>query len=246
MEGGDVMFVSQVLRGYFQPDAVDRVFTQVEKFTSYVRTDQPIDKFLMEFGTFRRKAENHMFPTGGGSPDLYFCFLRIRAAQLKPAEKTLLTAGMAGNIEFTRVSKQLRQLFQACNAAPKEDFLHAIRRRMKICRMRRGWPIGRAINNEREPKMLRALPPNRLARSANRKNGSKKKMASIAALGNGIAVTDVAANIIFCLNVRRDRRIRLRPGRLPLPRFPVPPCPPSRWRLPRRKGNRLNIPLPPR
>ena len=38
MEGGDVMLVVQVLRDYFQPDAVDRIFTQVEKFTSYVRT----------------------------------------------------------------------------------------------------------------------------------------------------------------------------------------------------------------
>ena len=65
-----------------------------------------------------------MFPTGGGSPDLCICFLRIRAVQLKPAEKTLLMANMAGNIEFTRVSKQLRQLFQAPNAEPKEDILH--------------------------------------------------------------------------------------------------------------------------
>ena len=66
MEGGDVMLVAQVLRGYFQPDAVDRISTQVEKFTSYVRTDQPVEKFLMEFGILRRKEEEHMFPTGGG------------------------------------------------------------------------------------------------------------------------------------------------------------------------------------
>ena len=125
MEGGHVMLVVQVLRDHFQPDAADRIFTQVEKFTSYVRTDQPIEKFLMEFGILRRKAEKHMFPTGGGLPDLHICFLCVRAAQLKPAEKTLLMASMAGNIEFTRAPKQLRQLFQAPNAAPKEDILHA-------------------------------------------------------------------------------------------------------------------------
>ena len=65
-----------------------------------------------------------MFPTGGGLPDLYICFLRIRAAQLKPAEKTPLMASTAGNIEFARAPKQLRQLFQAPNAVTKEDILH--------------------------------------------------------------------------------------------------------------------------
>ena len=64
-----------------------------------------------------------MLPSGGGSPDLYICFLRIRAAQLKPAEKTLMMASMAGHIEFTRAPKQLRQLLQPSNAAAKEDIL---------------------------------------------------------------------------------------------------------------------------
>ena len=78
----------------------------------------------MEFGVLHCKAEKHLPPTGGGFPDLYIRFLRIRAAQLKPAEKTLLTASMAGNIEFAQASKELRQLFQAPNAASKEDILH--------------------------------------------------------------------------------------------------------------------------
>ena len=34
IEDGDVMMVIQVLRDYFQPDAVDRVFAQAEKFHS--------------------------------------------------------------------------------------------------------------------------------------------------------------------------------------------------------------------
>ena len=57
MEGGDVMLVVQVLRDYFQQDAVDRVFTRMEKFATYTRADQTLEKFLMEFGILRRKAE---------------------------------------------------------------------------------------------------------------------------------------------------------------------------------------------
>ena len=85
-EGGDAMRVAPTLLVNFQPDAVDRVFTQVGKFTSYVRTDQPIEKFPKEFGILRRKPEKRIFPAGGGFPDLYICFLCIRAAQLKPQE----------------------------------------------------------------------------------------------------------------------------------------------------------------
>ena len=123
MEGGDVMLAVQVLRDYFQPDAVGRIFTQVEKFTSYARADKTVEKFLTEFGILRRKAGRHMFPAGGGFPDIYICFLRIRAAQLKPTENTLPMASMAGNIEFTGASRQLRQLPQPSNAAAKEDIL---------------------------------------------------------------------------------------------------------------------------
>ena len=90
MAGGDVIMVIQALRDYFRPDAVDRVFTQMEKFHSNARTTQPIEKFLIGFGILRRKAEKHMYPAGGGFPDIFICFMCIKAAQLKPAEKTLL------------------------------------------------------------------------------------------------------------------------------------------------------------
>ena len=76
------MVVVQALRGYFQPDAVDHIFTQVEKFQSYVRADQTIAKFLTEFGILRRKAEKHMFPAGGDFPDIYIrrSCIRVGAA----------------------------------------------------------------------------------------------------------------------------------------------------------------------
>lgn len=50
MAGCDVQLVMRTLRDYFQPDTFDRIFTHMGRFTSYVRTDQPIEKFLMEFG----------------------------------------------------------------------------------------------------------------------------------------------------------------------------------------------------
>ena len=40
MEGDDVRMVPQTSRDYFRPDAADRISTQVDKFTSNVRTDQ--------------------------------------------------------------------------------------------------------------------------------------------------------------------------------------------------------------
>ena len=70
MDGDDVKAAIQALRGYLQPDAVGRIFKQFDKFTSYKRSDQPIEKFLMEFGFLHRNAEKYLFPQGGGSPDL--------------------------------------------------------------------------------------------------------------------------------------------------------------------------------
>ena len=74
MTGCDVQLVMRVLRDYFQPDTFDRIFTQMDRFMSYVRTEQPIEKFLMEFGILRQKAEKLMFPGGGRFEDLFVCF----------------------------------------------------------------------------------------------------------------------------------------------------------------------------
>ena len=57
MTGCDVHLVMRALRDYFQPETFDRIFTQMGRFMSYTRTEQPIEKFLMEFGILRQKAE---------------------------------------------------------------------------------------------------------------------------------------------------------------------------------------------
>ena len=46
---------------------------------------------------------------------------------------------------------------------------------MKICITKRGWPIGKAINNERGPTMLPALLPNPRAKSPDQKKGEQEK-----------------------------------------------------------------------
>ena len=83
------------------------------RFMSFSRTEQPIEKFLMEFGLPRQKAEKLMFPAGGGFEDVFMCFQRIKAASLKPNDRTLLMASLGETVDFARMTQQLRQLFHA-------------------------------------------------------------------------------------------------------------------------------------
>ena len=100
MAGCDVQLVMQALRDYFQPDTFDRILTQMDRFMSYTRTEQPIEKFLMEFGILRQKAEKLMFPSGGRFEDLFVCFQCIKAARLTPNQRTLLMASLGGSVDF--------------------------------------------------------------------------------------------------------------------------------------------------
>ena len=100
MEGDDVLTAIEALRDYFQPDAIDHAFNQVGKFMTNKRTDQSSEKFFIEFGISRRQAEKNLLQKGSGFPDLLATFLRRRAAQLKPSERTLSMATIAGNVDF--------------------------------------------------------------------------------------------------------------------------------------------------
>ena len=64
MTGRGAQLLMRALRDYFQPDTFDRIFTQMGRFMSYVRTEQPIEKFLMEFGILRQKAAKLLVPAG--------------------------------------------------------------------------------------------------------------------------------------------------------------------------------------
>ena len=81
MAGCAAQMVMRTLRGYFQPDTFGHIFTQMDRFTSYARTDQL------------------MFPSGGGFEDLFIRFQCIKAARLKPNEKTLLMARLGGVVD---------------------------------------------------------------------------------------------------------------------------------------------------
>ena len=126
MAGCDVQLVMSTLRDYFQPDTFDRIFTQMGRFMSYVRTDQPIEKFLMEFGILRQKAEKLMCPSGGGFEDLFVCFQCIKAARLKPNDRLLLMASLGGTVDFTHLKQHLRQLFNHPNSVTKEDIFQVM------------------------------------------------------------------------------------------------------------------------
>ena len=92
MTGCDAQLVLRALRDYFQPETFDRIFTQMDRFTSYTRTEQPIEKFLMEFGILRQKAAKLMFPTGCRFEDLFICFQCTKAARLTFEDGALLMA----------------------------------------------------------------------------------------------------------------------------------------------------------
>ena len=199
MAGCDVRMVSQTLRYYFQPDAFDRVFTQMERFTSYARTDQPIEKFLMEFGILRQKAERHMFPAGGGCQDPFICFRRIKAARLKTNEKTPPMASMGGNVEFGQMTKPLRQLFRAPNAVSKEDILQV----SDAPALTRGEDLSyeaRVASRKKNKQSSGAANASRASsKSAGKKSkpqkGAQEKMVFIAERGGAICVTAVEVKI---------------------------------------------------
>ena len=206
MAGCEVRMVMQTLRDYFQPDTFDRIFTQMDRLMSYVRTDQPIEKFLMEFGILRQKAEKHMFPAGGGFEDLFICFQCIKAARLKPNEKTLLMASMGGSVEFNRIRssfvsystlqtrRQQRIFFRRLKKSP--------RHRVRICRMRPGRPFGSNKNRMRGPPTPTAPLRNLQGESQNPKKGRRRRMDSTGVPGNAIGVIAVGVNITFSPNAR--------------------------------------------
>ena len=87
MEGGDVMLVAQVLRDYFQPDAADRVFAQVEKFTSYARTDQPIEKFWRGSVFYAVRRRSKCSRLAGASLTYIFASCAFARRNLSPPKK---------------------------------------------------------------------------------------------------------------------------------------------------------------
>ena len=53
MDGVEVAEVLQVLKQYFLPDASDHVYQDVWKFLHRKRTDETMERFLLEFDLLR-------------------------------------------------------------------------------------------------------------------------------------------------------------------------------------------------
>ena len=67
-QGDDVTTAIQALRDYFQPDAVDHIFKQADKFPKSKKTDQTMERFLMEFGISRARKEKAYVSEWGRFP----------------------------------------------------------------------------------------------------------------------------------------------------------------------------------
>ena len=74
MEGVAATEVLQVLKQYFLPDASDHVYQDVWKFLHHKRTDQTMERFLLEFDLLRNKAERKI-QVGFRFPDAFISIL---------------------------------------------------------------------------------------------------------------------------------------------------------------------------
>ena len=183
-------------------------------------------------------------------PDLSTCFLCIKAARLKPNEKTLLMASIGGNVEFGRLTKQLRQLSQAPNAVATEDILQVSEASALLPGGDLSYEARLAF---RKGNKQRSGAPN-APRSSSKSAGKKSKPRKGEQEKNGVNRRAGGRNRFYrcgseyhlCPNARGNRR---RKPPLSDPPRPLPygrPSPPSLWRLRRLAKNRWNTPSPPR
>ena len=87
MEGVAVTEVLQVLKQYFLPDASDHVYQDVWKFLHHKRTDQTMERFLLEFDLLRSKAERKFRRDFDFRIHLFRCFawgMRVLRRTKKP------------------------------------------------------------------------------------------------------------------------------------------------------------------
>ena len=239
MTGCDVQLVMRALRDYFQPDTFGRIFTQMDRFMTYTRTEQPIEKFLMEFGILRQKAEKLMFPSGGRFEDLFVCFQCIKAARLTPNQRTLLMASLGGSVDFSRMKQQLRQLFHQSNSVTKEDVFSMAEETTASPGEDLSYEAWAAYRKNQKQNTgasaaSRSSSKNGKGKKSKSPKGEQEKMDLIGALGNATAVMAAAVNSIFYPNAPRSRT-RRRPLRRPLLlRTLDRPFPPLPWRILRR------------
>ena len=180
---------------------------------------------------------------------MFICFQRIKAARLKPNDRTLLMASMGGSVDFARMKQQLRQLRHQPNSVTKEDIFPAMEEKTVSRGEDLSYEAWAAYRNKQKQSSGAGAPPApppkvAMGRSPSPRKGGRKKTALIGALGNAVVVMVVEVNTIFCPNVPPSRNGRHRLRR-PLPLRPLDrPFPPAPWRIPRRLLTLRNIRLP--
>ena len=114
MDGVAVIEVMQVLKQYFLPDASDHVYQEVWKFLHHKRTDQTMERFLLEFDLLRTKAERKI-QTGFRFPDSFISVLCMGNAGLTSHQKTLVMASVQGSRDSFSLPGQTNAAdFTAC------------------------------------------------------------------------------------------------------------------------------------
>ena len=103
----------------------------------------------------RQKAEEHMYPAGVGSQDIFLCFQRIKAARLQPNEKTLLMASSGVMWNMVGWQSSFANYSKPPTRRQKETFSMRLKTRPcyegAICRMRHGWLSVMDTNKMRKP-----------------------------------------------------------------------------------------------
>ena len=103
MDGVNVAEVLQELKQYFSPDASDHVHQDVWKFLHHKRTDQTMERFLLEFDLLRTKAERKI-QIGFRFPDSFISVLCMGNACLTSHQKTLVMASVLSRPGQTNAS----------------------------------------------------------------------------------------------------------------------------------------------
>ena len=114
--------ILEILRNYFDPEAVDAIHQQASRFTKFRRAEQSSDEFIVEFDLLTRRAESKM-GMGQGSPGQFISKLRWNHAGFPSQEKSLVAASSHESFKFDEVVAITRRLFGSRGGSGRQDVL---------------------------------------------------------------------------------------------------------------------------
>ena len=111
-----IMEIPQALHDHFAPPALDSVYREVVRFLQLKRAAQTMGAHLVRF---------HLLRMGGSGPETFGSILRLRAAALLRAEKSLGLASPRGNSGAAAAARWTRRLRGPMGNAVRQDVLAA-------------------------------------------------------------------------------------------------------------------------